>query len=123
MIEVRPAGYIDGTYHIDRYSSEIRIDILEKLNKGIPKPKVQPGTMLTPFLDCAIGELYKCKKDFILYNKEIKIHLQGDPTNFFGAIDELCVGGLLAPFITAHSSPDFKLSINKQTVSVEVTNW
>ena len=29
MIEVRPAGYIDGTYHIDRYSSEIGIDILE----------------------------------------------------------------------------------------------
>jgi hypothetical protein len=123
MIEVRPAGYIDGTYHIGRYSSEIEIDILEKLNKGIQEPKVQPGTMLTPFLDCAIGELYKCKKDFILYNKkDIINNLQGDSINFFGAIAELCVGGLLAPLITEHSSPDFMLSINKQTVSVEVTN-
>jgi len=123
MIEVRPAGYIDGTYHIDRYSSEIEIDILEKLNKGIPKPKVQPGTMLTPFLDCAISELYNYEKDFILCNKkDIINNLQGDSKNFFGAIAELCVGGLLAPFITAHSSPDFMLSINKQTVSIEVTN-
>jgi hypothetical protein len=107
----------------DRYSSEIGIDILEKLNKGIPKPKVQPGTMLTPFLDCAIGELYKCEEDFTLHtNKDIINNLQGDSKNFFGAIAELCVGGLLAPFITAHSSPDFMLSINKQTVSIEVTN-
>jgi len=123
MIEVRPAGYIDGTCHIDRYSREIRMDILEKLNKGIPKPKVQPGTMLTPFLDCAIGELYKYEKDFILYNKiDIINNLRGNSINFFGAISELCVGGLLAPLITDHRSPDFMLSINKQTVSIEVTN-
>ena len=123
MIEVRPAGYIDGTCHIDRYSREIRMDILEKLNKGIPKPKVQPGTMLTPFLDCAIGELYKYEKDFILYNKiDIINNLRGNSINFFGAIAELCAGGLLAPLITDHRSPDFMLSINKQTVSIEVTN-
>ena len=123
MIEVRPAGYIGQCYHIDRYSSEIGIDILEKLNKGIQKPKVQPGTMLTPFLDCAIGELYKYKKDFILYNKkDIIKNLQGNSINFFGTMAELCVGGLLAPLITAHSSPDFMLSINGQTVSIEVTN-
>lgn len=123
MIEVRPAGSIGPCYYIDRYSSEIGIDILEKLNKGIQEPKVQPGTMLTPFLDCAISELYNYEKDFILRNKkDIINNLQGDSINFFGAIAELCVGGLLAPLITAHSSPDFMLSINGQTVSIEVTN-
>ena len=125
MIKVRPAGYIDGTYHIDRYSAspKIEINILEKLNKGIPELKVQPGTMLTPFLDCAISELYNYEKDFILHNKrDIINNLQGDSINFFGAIAELCVGGLLAPLITAHSSPDFVLSINGQTVFIEVTN-
>lgn len=125
MIKVRPAGYIDGTCHIDRYSSslDIEINILEELNKGIQELKVQPGTMLIPFLDCAIGELYKYEKNSILYDKiDIINNLQGNSINFFGAIAELCVGGLLAPLITEHSSPDFILSINGQTVSIEVTN-
>lgn len=124
MIEVRPAGDIGGPwYHIDRYSSEIGIDILEKLKEGIQRPKVQPITMLLPFLDCAINELYKYEKNFILHNKvDIINNLKGDSINFFGAIAELCVGGLLAHLITEHSSPDFMLSINKQKVSVEVTN-
>lgn len=111
------------TDYIERYSKEIGIDIQDKIEKGLEKPKVQFDTILTPFLNSALGELYKYKKDNVLQNKEGIINqIKGNSNNFFGAITELCVGGLFAPKIIKHSSPDYILSLNEKEIRVEVTN-
>ena len=78
---------------------------------------------MTPFLESALCELYKYEKKFVLQNKEgIKNKIHGDSINFFGAITELCVGGLFAPMIIQHSSPDYILSLDEREIRVEVTN-
>lgn len=111
------------TDYIKKYSKDIGIDILDKVEKGLENPKTQFGTILTPFLDSALCELYRYGKDFVLRNKEgILDKIQGDSINFFGAITELCVGGLFAPIVIQHSSPDYILSLNECEIRVEVTN-
>lgn len=111
------------TDYIKKYSKDIGIDILDKVEKGLENPKTQFGTILIPFLDSALRELYKYRKDCVLQNKEgILNKIQSEQINFFGAITELCVGGLFAPIVIRHSSPDYILSLNNCEIGLEVTN-
>lgn len=110
--------------YIERYSKDIGIDIKDKIEKGLEKPKIEfEPILIIPPLNSALGELYKYEMNNVLKNKEGIINkIRGDSINFFGAITELYFGGLFAPKIIKHSSPDYILSLKNREISIEITN-
>lgn len=116
-------GIASEFQNIERYSSQSGIPIRRKLYAGLSDPEKRFGSLYAPFLDCALGELYKHKVECVLRNKEgITSKLAGDPINFFGALSEICVAGVFAPFIQEHSSPDLILAVGRKSISVEIRN-
>jgi hypothetical protein len=108
---------------IQKYSSDLNIDITKKLNDELAEPKYEIDPLFTTFLDYAIDELYLNEVQSVLFNKEgIVSKLKGDSINFFGALSELCIAGIFAPYIKKHSSPDLILSVNNKIITIEIRN-
>lgn len=108
---------------IQKYSSDLNIDITKKLNDELMEPKYELDPLFTTFLDYAISELYQNEVQCVLRDKEgIVSKLKGGSINFFGALSELCIAGIFAPFVKEHSSPDLVLNVNKNIITVEIRN-